>query len=171
VTGELVHRWLSRVEWLEDFALADAELLELGRAVTRDEPLLAATLAELRAWLAQPKTRAELALAGAPRAERTVWRERPFSLVLDEEGGARALWSGAFDRVVLHGRPGAWSAAVVTDFKTDDVKAAELDARVELYRPQLEAYRRVLAPITALPPERIHARLLFLRLDRVVSLD
>jgi ATP-dependent exoDNAse (exonuclease V) beta subunit len=167
LAGDLVHRWLSAVEWLEDFRATDAELLAAGRGLTHDAELLAASLAELRGFLAQPTTRAELALGSAPRAERTVWRERPFALVLAEPDGTRALWSGAFDRVVLHGRPGAWTQAVVSDFKTDRVTAKELDARVELYRPQLEGYRRVLAHMSGLAPERIEARLLFLRADAV----
>jgi ATP-dependent helicase/nuclease subunit A len=164
-TGDLVHRWLSAIEWLEDFRLGDAELLALGRGVTTDERLLAATLAELRGYLARPNTRAEL-LRGAG-SERVVWRERSFALVLDETDGTRALWTGAFDRVVLEGRPGAWTRAVVTDFKTDRVKTAELDARVEFYRPQLVAYRRALGKITGLAEPSIEARLLFLRADEV----
>jgi ATP-dependent exoDNAse (exonuclease V) beta subunit len=165
LVGELVHRWLSAVEWLEDFGAGETELLALGRALTSDEALLGATLAELRGFLARPVTRAELTLGAAPRAERTVWRERPFSVVLSEPDGTRALWSGAFDRVVLHGRPGAWTHAVVTDFKTDRVSASELDARVEFYRPQLEGYRRVLAESAGLAPAAVEARLLFLRAD------
>jgi len=168
--GELVHRWLSEIEWLEGFVRGDAELLAIGRALTNDEELLRASLAELRSYLAQPGTRAELSLGGAPRAERTVWRERPFSLVLDEPDGARALWTGSFDRVVLHGKQGAWQHAVVTDFKTDQVKPAELEERVEFYRPQLEGYRRVLAKMTGLDPGRIEARMLFLRADLVRSI-
>jgi len=170
VAGELVHRWLATVEWLEDFRASDAELLALGRELTRDEALLAKTLAELRAFLAAPATRAELALGRAARAERTVWRERPFALVLDEPDGTRALWSGAFDRVVLHGRAGAWTRAIVSDFKTDRLTSAELAARVEFYRPQLEGYRRVLARVAGLAPAAVEARLLFLRLDEVRAL-
>ncbi len=66
---------------------------------------------------------------------------------------------------MLHGRPGAWTRAAVTDFKTDRVSAGELDARVEFYRPQLEGYRRVLAESTGLAPAAVEARLLFLRAD------
>jgi ATP-dependent exoDNAse (exonuclease V) beta subunit len=88
--------------------------------------------------------------------------------VLDEPDGSRALWSGAFDRVVLHGKEGAWTRAVLVDFKTDRLRPEELAARAEVYRPQLEGYRRVLARQTGLAPAQIEARLLFLRLDRVV---
>lgn len=170
LAGQLVHRWLSALEWLEDFRASDAELLALGRVLTTDGELLRATLAELRGYLSRPATRAELTLGSTPRHERTLWRERPFALVLDEPDGTRALWSGAFDRVVLHGRPGAWTKAVVTDFKTDRVTPAELDARLAFYRPQLEAYRRVLARITGLDESAIEARLLFLRADLVRAL-
>jgi len=169
VGGELVHRWLREVEWLEDFAKSDEELLALGREITSDEELLRTSLGELRRFLAQPATRAEISLGAAPRGARTVWRERPFSLVLDEPDGGHALWSGAFDRVVLHGKPEAWERAVVLDFKTDRVRAEDVEERVEFYRPQLEGYRRVLARMTRLDPGRIEARVLFLSVDQVRS--
>jgi ATP-dependent exoDNAse (exonuclease V) beta subunit len=170
VAGAWIHRWLAAVEWLEDFRASDAELFALARPLGAEGKLARAALGELRAFLAQPATRAELALGGAPRAERTVWRERPFSLVLDEPDGTRALWSGAFDRVVLQGRAGAWTSAVVTDFKTDRVAPGEVEARVAFYRPQLEGYRRVLARMLALPEAAVTARLLFLRADAVRDL-
>jgi ATP-dependent exoDNAse (exonuclease V) beta subunit len=89
---------------------------------------------------------------------------------LDEPDGTRALWNGSFDRVELGGEPGAFRRARLIDFKTDHVEEHELAARVEFYRPQLESYRRVLAALTGLAPERIEAALVFLRLDRVVEL-
>ncbi len=168
--GDLVHRWLCEIEWLEAFRANEAELLTIGRGLSRDDGLLRATLDELMGFLAQPTTRDELSLGSAPATERTVWRERAFSLVLAEPDGSSALWSGSFDRVVLHGKPGAWTRAILTDFKTDTVKPADLQARVEHYRPQLDGYRRVLAHITGLAEERIESRLLFLHLDRVETL-
>lgn len=172
-TGDLVHLWLSQIEWLETFVEDEARLLALGRALVADEDLLRDALGELRAFLAQPTVRAELTRAGRPASPAgvpTVWRERAFALRLEEPDGSRALWSGSFDRVVLEGRPGAWTSAVVTDFKTDRVKPSELAERVAFYRPQLEGYRRVLARMTGLDPTRIEARLLFLRPDRVATL-
>jgi len=167
IGGELVHRWLAAVEWLEDFRATDEELLAAGARTTADERLSRKTLALLRGFLAAPNTRAALSRPSGPT---TVWRERAFSLVLPEPDGSEALWSGAFDRVVLHGTTGSWSSAEVIDFKTDEVDASGLDARVELYRPQLEGYRRVLARMTGLAEERIAARLLFLQLDHVRTL-
>jgi hypothetical protein len=100
-----------------------------------------------------------------------VWRERAFSLVLPEPDGSEALWSGAFDRgrAARNNGPRGRRPEVI-DFKTDEVDASGLDARVELYRPQLEGYRRVLAHMTGLAEERIAARLLFLQLDHVRTL-
>jgi ATP-dependent exoDNAse (exonuclease V) beta subunit len=168
LVGDLVHRWLSRIEWLEEFAADDAELATLARGLCDDDELVRGSLAELRGFLRQPATREELERGAAPAAERTVWRERTFSLVLDEPDGTRALWSGAFDRVVLHGRPGAWTRAVVLDFKTDRVDDGSVATRVELYRPQMEGYRRVVQRLTGLAADAVECRLLFLRPDRVV---
>jgi len=172
--GDLVHRWLSEVEWLEDFRATDEELCARGRAFLERtgragaDGELEAALGHLRAFLAQPHTRAELTRPGGAVE---VWRERPFALVLPEDGaevnGAEALWAGAFDRVVLHGAPGRWTRAEVLDFKTDDVAAEALAERTEFYRPQLEGYRRVLEAITGLPRAAIAAKLLFLRADAV----
>ena len=165
--GELVHRWLAEIEWLEDFRATDDELFALGAKATADARLVRSALAQLRGFLAAPGTRAALS---RPASSADVWRERPFSLVLDEPDGTRTLWAGAFDRVVLHGARGAWSRAEVIDFKTDAIEARDLEARVELYRPQLESYRRVLARMTGLAESRIEARLLFLHLDHVQTL-
>lgn len=164
--GDLVHLWLSRIEWLADFRASDAELLALGRRLCDDEELLVRTCAEFRTFLAQPGLAAELARS----TERTVWCERPFELTLPGPDGREEHWSGSFDRVVLAGRPGAWSGARIVDWKTDRLEPDAVAARVELYRPQLASYRRVLAAMTGLAEERIEAGLFFLRLDEFHAL-
>jgi len=170
VAGDLVHLWLARLAWLADGLPPEAELLALGRTLTHDAELVARTLAELRAYLAQPATRALLTPRDPPAAH-VVWRERPFALVLPDEAGRPTLWSGAFDRVVLTGDPAHPTSAQLVDFKTDRVTPATLAGRVEHYRPQLASYRRVLAAMTGLPEARITAELLFLRSDTRVALD
>lgn len=173
VRGRLMHRWLQEVAWLDEPAPDDAALLELGRE-TADDALLRRILGEFRGYLGRPNVRALLSRpAGGSAEELEVWRERPFAVLLPAAGDGRELWSGSFDRVVLRRRAGELVAAELIDFKTDDVRAAELDARALFYRPQLAGYRRVLARMTDLSPERIAARLLFLALDEVrdVSLD
>jgi ATP-dependent exoDNAse (exonuclease V) beta subunit len=86
-------------------------------------------------------------------------RERSFA-VRDND----AILSGTFDRLVVLYDGDRAVAADVLDYKTDDVPGDDpraLDARVEQYRPQLEAYRRAAAAVLALEPARISARLLF----------
>jgi len=59
------------------------------------------------------------------------------------------------------GRP---VGADVIDFKSDAVSLDSpeaLEARVEVYRPQLEAYRGAVVSLTGLPAEKISARLVF----------
>jgi len=166
LAGDLAHRWLACVSWLEEGLPPEAELLEMGRALTDDDELLARSLAELRGFLAQPVTRGALTRSGAGPCE--VWRERSFALVLAEPDGSSALWSGAFDRVVLSGAPGHWTSARILDFKTDRVTSASLAERAEHYRPQLDGYRRVLAAMTGLAEARVEAELLFLRADALL---
>ena len=100
-----------------------------------------------------------------------LWRERPFTCVLPEpDGGGDALWTGSFDRVVLGLEGVLVVAAELIDFKTDRVEGQRLEASVERYRPQLEAYRRVLAHLTGLAEGAIRARLLFLHQGVVLDL-
>lgn len=176
--GTCVHALLERVEWgdtldlsrlgdqarAEGLGAASEGAASEGAAVEGpgggvleralellDEALVAP---ELRSLLVRPEAGAEL------------WRERRFAVELEGE-----LWSGTFDRVVLHrDEEGALTRAEVLDWKTDRVEESGLSERAEHYRPQLEAYGRVLAAMTGLAPERIALRLVFLRAGRVVDL-
>jgi ATP-dependent exoDNAse (exonuclease V) beta subunit len=157
-TGSLVHRWCEEIEWLETFERSADELLDLAREIEPDEGARRAALEVFEQALAAPAIRAAL---GRPAGEVEVWRERAFRVALGE-GADAALWSGTFDRVVLHGPSGAWERAEVFDFKTDRVEGAALVERAERYRPQLEAYRGALAHLCDLAPSRIALTLLFL---------
>jgi ATP-dependent exoDNAse (exonuclease V) beta subunit len=170
--GELLHRWLEEVEWLEDLRATDDELLALGAPLEHDPAVRRAALAELRAALERPRTRALLSrgasasLFDAP----IVWRERSFSEVLTDDAGREYLCSGVMDRVVLYQTGGETTRAEVIDFKSDHVRrGAELEERARHYAPQLASYRRALACITGLAEERVEARLSFLALDEVVT--
>ena len=165
--GRIAHRLLEEVEWLETFARSDAELLAVLRGIEPDEAAAASAVADLRAWIAQPATRR---LLSRPPDDVEVWRERPFAVLLPEAAGSETLWTGAFDRVVLRREGGRVAAAEIVDFKTDRVDDAALPARVEAYRPQMEAYRRVLARMTELPEPAIRVRLAFLARDAVIDL-
>jgi ATP-dependent exoDNAse (exonuclease V) beta subunit len=88
-----------------------------------------------------------------------VWRERPFAI---RDGDA--ILSGQIDRLVLLYDADQVVAADVVDYKTDALPADDpqaVEVRAEIYRPQLEAYRRAVSKLYRLAPERISARLLF----------
>ena len=74
------------------------------------------------------------------------------------------------DTVMLRGRLDAFldlaDGGVVIDYKTDRVEGAALDARAELYRPQLQAYAKAMASITSRPVKE--AYLVFLHPKRIV---
>ncbi len=165
--GRLIHRWLEEVEWVEELEWDDARLMEIGAAYEPDPERRRAQLEALETWLRHAQVRAALTRPAEPVE---LWRERPFSVVLEGEDGVERLWSGVFDRVVLEGDPGAWRRATVLDYKTDRASGPDLSERVEHYRPQLEGYRRALAAITGLGAERIEARLLFLPAGELVAI-
>lgn len=165
--GKLVHAWLADITWLGD-GEPDVEAL-VARARGVDPGAARVAARELANALARPAVRALLTEPQPVRGERVfVWRERRFAVEL-EGGGARELWQGAFDRVVLVRRDGVCVGAELVDWKTDAVDASTLAARVEHYRPQLRAYARVLARMTGLAPEVIRARLVFLATGDVVD--
>ena len=155
--GSLIHRWFEEVEWLEDFDPQQASLLEIGRAIEPDLERRRSALQLFERALEAPAIRAALQ---RPAGEATLWRERSFRVVMGE-GAEAALWNGAFDRVVLHGAPGAWERAEVLDFKTDRVEGPGLEERAEHYRPQLERYREALAALIGLDPSLVAISLLF----------
>jgi len=163
--GRLLHRLLQELEWIETFDRSDEDLLAIGRGIESDTDVLRAALADFRAALERPGTRQALS---RPPGELELWRERPFSIRMAGPDGREALWSGAFDRVVLFRKAGELVSADLLDFKSDRVDASTVGNRAESYRAQMEAYRRALARITGLEETRIRARLLFLSLDALL---
>ena len=146
--GTSLHHALETVRYVEDL----------------DDAAVAALPGKLREAIGHAAVRAAL----SPRwADEALWRERRFVV---EDGGR--LLQGSFDRVaVRQDAAGRAVEAVVIDFKSDRVEAAELDERVEHYRPQLEAYRRAAAALLRLPTERVGGELVFLALGVVATVD
>lgn len=150
--GSLVHELLAHVEWWgadSDFGALQARWAAAG--LLRGEESEAKAVAMVQDVLRSPA--AAFAFA-RPAADAVAWRERPFDLMDNES------WiSGIFDRVMV--RPGA---VRLVDFKTDEVTdPAALQERIDGYRPQIALYRRALARLTRLPPEKIECALLFMR--------
>src|SRR5690606_3163596 len=166
--GTLIHAWLQRIGWLEDGLPTDEELREIARDVA---PALAPVAVHdlrlrFRSWLEQPQIRALLRRDAYP-ARATV--EREISFLHRAQG---RLVEGVIDRVVLLRESGRVIAAQVLDYKTDSLEdggTAALTARVEHYRPQMEAYRDAVAAWYRLPLERVTARLLFLEVPALVE--
>jgi ATP-dependent helicase/nuclease subunit A len=96
-------------------------------------------------------------------ADQVLARELPLLLPADE--GTVATIVGTADLVYRdNGR------LVVADYKTDAIAEHELDARVEIYRPQLALYARALSEALELPEPPL-MELWFLSADRIVRLN
>jgi len=144
--GTAVHEVFEQIEWADD--TTDELLDKLHESSSQ-------AVDEVRQCLA---TR-EIAVFFQPDPFATVWRERRFELILDNE-----LCSGVFDRVHL-----GKDSAMIIDFKTDRVDDATINDAVKRHKPQLDLYRRVLARLTEIPEEAIICKLVFTRPARVMT--
>jgi hypothetical protein len=158
--GSAVHAMLAEIEWWdltrggEDAKKTMATLEASGEAgVEAAGCLRAAALAGV--W-ARPR-----GAAGA-----AVWRERAFEVVLE------GAWvTGVFDRVIVEcdaeARP---VRATVFDFKTDRVGPEDdLATSAQRHSGQLAVYRRVVAMLTGISPERVTCEVVFTRVRRCVE--
>ena len=166
--GTLVHAWCEEIVWLDDGLPDDARLLRIARRIAPGlaEPAVLELAARFREWVAQPEIAAALRRAAYPAGAR-VERESRFV-----HRAGDAIVEGIIDRLVLWGADGRVEGAEVLDFKTDAIEpgdAEALAARTALYRPQMAAYRDAVAALYGLDPDRIRARLLFLRAGVVVE--
>jgi len=168
--GSLIHRWFEELEWVEDFTPDRERLLEAAAALGAGAEEAGRELEGFLEMLRQPELRRALSREAQPAKTRELWRERRFSLVVEDGPGQPALRNGSFDRVVLFD-----GAAEVIDFKTDRVgvggaEGPSLESRSAFYAPQMELYRDSLARITALAPAAIRLKLLFVAAGVVVEL-
>jgi ATP-dependent exoDNAse (exonuclease V) beta subunit len=72
--------------------------------------------------------------------------------------------------VVLRDEAGRPVQAELLDFKTDRCEAEEIPALVEIYRPQMLAYREALSALLGLYGEALRTRLLFVTPGYTVDL-
>jgi len=175
--GTLMHAWFEQIRWLEDGEPDESALRRIACGLKLDRLDLTELIGQYRAIMQKPAVCSALRLATyqtpadhggdcqvhagagmkAPRWE--VHRERSFA-ISDDCG----ILNGTFDRLVVLYDGDRAVGADVLDYKTDDVPGDDLravDARVEQYRPQLEAYRRTASRLLGLEPSRVSARLLF----------
>jgi hypothetical protein len=172
--GSVVHRWCQELDWIEDGLPGEAALLRLGHRVAPElgEDTLEALARRFRRCMDEPAVRKALSrrravewageIGSGTGAVVEVATERRFAFRHRDE-----VISGLMDRLVLarSREGGPVVGAEVLDFKTDDLAPDDEDAladRVELYRPQIQAYRRGIASLYGLEPDDVAARLLFL---------
>ncbi len=173
--GSLMHAWLEAIEWLDDGAPTDGNLLAIAAACTArigQFPTRQLPLDDFRKALRGPRLAALLSRrhyelsANGKAVTLEALRELPFAFRQNDE-----LLSGSIDRLVLVRQADRLVAAEVIDYKTDTVTSpVQLGELTEFYRPQLEAYQRAAARITGLSADRITAKLAFLSADEVVPI-
>lgn len=167
--GSIMHAMLEEIDWLDE---GPSETAHPDREARPDRQALIARAESLGAE--DPAAAADelIALASRKGVREVFTRsryagtpelhvERPFAVRLQLDGRER-LVTGRFDRVVVVSGPSGPESAEVIDFKTDRIAEAEVEGRVERYRPQLEAYCAAAARLFALPAERVRGTLLFL---------
>lgn len=94
----------------------------------------------------------------------TIENERPFAVRLDQQ-----IVRGSIDRLVLIHEGKTLVAAEVIEYKTDDLAGSDevrIGERVAAYQPQIAIYRRAVAQLTGLSPNRVFARLVLVGIDR-----
>jgi ATP-dependent helicase/nuclease subunit A len=169
--GTVIHEWLRELEWVGQGLPSEVELRRIARAAVPGFGEVEELAAALQRWVEVPEVWGALSRDSYPDGV-VLHRERLF---LRRDGDR--LVQGVVDRlVVAPGREGSPGRAWILDYKTDRIEggpegdvATMLRSRVELYRPQLEAYRRAVAGEERLPLERVEASLIFLRPGRVVK--
>jgi ATP-dependent helicase/nuclease subunit A len=184
--GTLFHAWFERITWLADGVPRDEELRAVAQRVLDarlSSEQLERWLVEFREVLQRPSIAAVLDRGFYPgRSSLTVYNERRFAIRRDDE-----IVSGVIDRLVTESQGGSVTYADIIDFKTDtiDETASQeqtrggaisspntngLAAKVDYYRPQLEAYRESVAQSLSLSLEQVTARLVFVSIGKVVAL-
>jgi len=179
--GTLMHAWFEAIEWLDDGRPDRAKLMAIAELIQPGGADASALIEPFERILQRPAIQAVLSRAsaeqqvaqtlsckgvcfsgsgsGVSEGQIRVWRERPFAC---REGDI--ILNGKIDRLVVFYHRDRPLAAEVVDFKTDRLSAddpASIDARLDFYRPQLEAYRRASARLLGLELAQISAKVAF----------
>lgn len=184
--GTAVHKCFEQIAWLDRGSPDDQALRLRLQALRLPEVDLGAVIAQFRRALAFPTIRAVLsrsayrkatAGADAPLAailaaypgdlDPRVWNERSFVVRQDE-----TILRGQIDRLVVLFDRDTPVAAEILDFKSDLMDAndaAARQAKIALYRPQLEAYRSAVSGLYGLAADRVSTRLVFVESGLVVT--
>ncbi|NUQ61140.1 MAG: UvrD-helicase domain-containing protein [Pirellulales bacterium] len=175
--GTIIHKWLELIQWIEDGIPGDDQLRAAARDILAVGIDSSELLRQFHAMLARPQIVAVLSRAtyGKPASG------AGGSAVHAKKGIAQPRWevhrewsfavrdgdtivTGQIDRLVLLYDGDRAVGADIVDFKTDALgdDPRQIEARVEHYRPQLDAYRNAAAKVLDLPVKQVSARLVFL---------
>ena len=168
--GTLFHAWFAAIEWI-DAGLPSAVELRAIAGKLRSQlssdiwDNLESHIADFHSLFAKPEIARLFRRASYQNVVR-VDRERRF--VVHEPG---EFCSGSADRIVWLGKDATIEHAKVIDFKTDVIESeSAIEQRTEHYRPQLEAYRRVVARLGGIPVEKVAAYVVFTGPGRVIDI-
>ncbi len=183
--GTLIHAFFEQVRWLDDGPPDPQRLRHVAQRLDTaglnidaqleafQSMLSAASIAAIlqrshyRAPHLDPITKILPANLRKKELRLEVFNERRF--VVREE---HRFLSGIIDRLVILYDQDQAVAADVIDYKTDAVAANDADAiaaKLEFYRPQLDAYRRAVARMFRFPTRRVAARLVLVSAGCVVE--
>jgi len=144
--GSVIHAWFELIEYLPANPPDDQVLIAKARPITTNIP--SDWLATFKTMLQKPVVIDALT---KPAGEVQLWRERPFAVKINNQ-----LVRGIFDRVTI-----APDTVELIDYKTD--------ARVDEYRPQLQAYRAALANLLNIAEDTVRTRLLHVNIGQCVD--
>jgi len=167
--GAWTHLVLQQLDLLKplDYAGISAQVDGMiGRGLLTEEQRSALDFGAIERFFASELGRRMLAIPPSK-----VWREAPFLIGLAPsearmedlggyDEGERIRAQGIID--CLFEEEGG--RLILVDYKTDAISTAELEARVELYRPQMGIYARAVEAVFGKPPDE--AWLYFLALGR-----
>ena len=168
--GTIAHAVCESGEWMDDWKPDEAALVAHASSLVPFFPSSKIQLAVARV-IAQLRAGKIASVLARPTGSAVAVRERQF-LHFSELGGLR---QGAIDRLVLHGKPGAWTRIEIMDFKTDRPTASLgsgpewVTSRADHHRPQLEAYREAVAAEYNIDRARISISIVLLAIDEVVE--
>ncbi|WP_437228689.1 UvrD-helicase domain-containing protein [Planctomicrobium sp. SH661] len=177
--GSVFHRWFQEIVWLPESALNSQQLLKLSRSCSLSEQELSVLAKQFQRTLQQPKLARLLSpqnyeerlqsLAEKLGGTVTIEVRTEFPFIYSTSSGEQM--HGNIDRMIVFRREGRPVSAEIIDFKTDSVTNPEQqELLVNLYRRQLETYRKAASELLAIPLSDVTASLAFCSNDQLVSL-
>ena len=165
--GTIFHTLFETLEWLPLATQAEAAAVRHLERFALGEVVCARFIGEWRRMLAAPKVSSLLQKATYEANGRSceLFRELPF---VHRDG--QQLLRGAMDRVVVSRRGEAVDTVTILDYKTDSIELSQLAERTELYRPQIEVYKKAAQRIFGVESKRVVGKLLFTRVGEVTEL-